>query len=886
MNWLTQIFSRRRETHNVSDEIEEHLQEKVDELMAAGMPWAEAENCARREFGNVVLLQERSREVWQWARLEAILRDLQYALRQLRRNPGFTTTVLLTLTLAIGTNTAVFSVVNALLLRPLPYAEPQRLAAVVRGIGNVKDQHRGSMDEEVAVDGETWELIRDNVPALQAATYSFGLSGVNLQTETKVRYVHNQRVSVGYFEVLGIQPVLGRTFTPEEDRPHGPKAVILSFDTWASTFSSDRNILGKTIALKGEPHVVVGVLPANAHSNAPADLWTPLQPSRTDEGDGENYHIVARLKDGATWSQANSQLAILRPRSFIQFGKDNPEKEVFLVSRPLQKALSAPARAPTLILMSAVAIILLIASANLAGLMLVRVTHRTGELATRLALGATRASLLRQLMMEPLILALAGGVVGVIVATGSLKLLARLLPESMMPVAGLSVDGTVLGFALAASFCASLLIGILPALEIRRVELRPSMASLSRGYAGATRRRTRQTLTPAEVTLTVVLLASAGLLVRTLIHLQTLPPGFDATNVMTAQLSLDDARYHNAPAFQKLLQQSVESMKSIPGVELAAMGLSLPFERGLNDGVHFLDGPNAGKNFMSSAVYVTPEYFRVLRIPVLAGRSFTENDTAESEPVVIVNVSFAKEFFHTTDVVGRHIRLGKATALIVGVVSDVTKKPGLLQTMPLSTEVTYYYPATQVSGRFLGLLHTWFQPSWVVRTQGPVNGLTEAMQKAMAEADPSLPSAGFHRLEDLQAEALRQQRFEVLLLGVLAALALLLSLVGIYGLVSNIVVQRTREIGIRMALGATVRRAMVEIGTSGIVAVGFGLAGGFGLAAISLRLLRSELYGVKTYDPLTFAAVLALLVLAASAAAFAPTLRIARIDPASTLRAE
>ena len=333
--------------------------------------------------------------------------------------------------------------------------------------------------------------------------------------------------------------------------------MVLSFDLWKSAFGSDPNILGKTIALKGEPHVVVGVLPANTHTSAPADLWTPLQPSRTGEGGGENYHVVARLRDGSTWAQVDAQLAVLRPASFIRFNKDNPERKGFLVSRPLQQALASPARTPMLILTSAVAIILLIASANLAGLMLVRVTRRTGELATRLALGATRASILRQLMMEPLILALAGGTAGVAVAAGSLKLFSKLLPKSLMPVGALSIDETVLGFALATSFCASLLIGILPALEIRRMELRPLNGFTSlRGNAVSSRRHSRQAVTAAEVMLTVVLLACAGLLIRTLVYLQTLPSGFDATNVMTAQLSLDDARYHDAPAFQKLLQQS------------------------------------------------------------------------------------------------------------------------------------------------------------------------------------------------------------------------------------------------------------------------------------------------------------------------------------------
>jgi predicted permease len=646
-------------------------------------------------------------------------------------------------------------------------------------------------------------------------------------------------------------------------------------------------VLGQQISLKGAPYTVVGVLPPNTYTTAPADLWTPLQPSREGEGEGENYHMVLRLKPGATWAAADAQLAALRPGSFIHFAKEHPEGHAWLSARLLQKELADESRTPTLILMSAVAFILLIACGNLAGLMLVRVVRRTGELATRLALGATRASIWRQLMMEPLLLALAGGGMGIAMAVAGLHLFAGMLPPQLMPVGGLGIDGRVLTFSVVASFFTCFFIGVLPAVELRGMKLHPSMARNSQRSGGSSsRRRTRQVLIAGEVMLTVVLLASAGLLVRTLVHLQTLPPGFDSSNVLSAQISLDDARYHDPVAFEMLLQHSLEAMKRIPGVESAAVALSLPFERGLNSGFRLVDGVTNDTGHMTSAAYITPEFFRVLRVPILSGRAFTGSDTAESEPVAIVNTSFALEFFKTTDVIGRHIRSGKEIRRIVGVVGDVTKRPGLMQSTPLSTEVTYYFPATQSDKGLLALVHVWFQPSWVVRTHGPVQGLSEAMQKAMSEVDPSLPFAGFHSLDELQAVALRQQRFQVLLLGILAGLALLLSLVGIYGLVSNMVVQRTREIGIRMALGSTIGQAMVEIGTSGVFAVALGLVGGMALASLTVRLIKSELYGVRLYDPLTFAAVLVLLILAALAASFAPTRRIARIDPASTLRAE
>ena len=466
-------------------------------------------------------------------------------------------------------------------------------------------------------------------------------------------------------------------------------------------------------------------------------------------------------------------------------------------------------------------------------------------------------------MMEPALLAFGGGLLGLGLAASTINLFARFIPPDMLPIGGLAIDHGVVFFALLATLATTLLIGILPAIEVRRADIRPSLAAAAsrvgtRGGHG----RIRQSLIAGEVMLTVVLLACAGLLVRTLVHLQTLPPGFDATNVLAAQVSLDDARYHNAEAFHRLLQQSVAAMKEIPGVESAAVGLNLPFERGLNDGFQLADGPGAKENHMTSAAYVTPEYFQALRIPLLSGRVFSESDTSTSQNVVVVNESFARKFMGTTNVVGRHISSAGTVSLIVGVVGDVTKKPGLVPA-PLASEITYYMPAAQVDGPSAAMLHVWFQPSWIVRSQHPIAGLSENMQKAIASVDPQLPVASFHRLSDLQALALRQQRFEVLLLGTLAALALVLSLVGVYGLVSNMVVQRTREIGIRMALGSSVRQAMMEVGSSGIVAVSLGLAGGLALSAVSVRLIKSELYGVQTYDPLTFLAVLALLIIAA-----------------------
>jgi predicted permease len=817
------------------------------------------------------------------------VQDLRLALRQLHNNPGFVLAVTLTLALGIGVNTAVFTLVNAFLLRPLPYPEPDRLAVLIlhrEGVSPKSGQY--VQDDNTSQDGETWELVRDNVPSVQAATFG-GTNGVNLDVTgsgsgSSVRYVQDMRVSAHYFEVLGIQPFLGRGFTEEEDRPNGRKVVIVTYALWQSVFHGDPQVLGKEIDLKGEPYTLVGVLPRRAQPTGTADVFTPLQPHQSGECGGENCEIILRLAPGATWQQVSAQLGHLHKPSFDEIAKSYNGHAWFYAS-PLDRNLDNGMRKPVIGLMLAVSLILLIACANLAGLTLVRLARRAPEIATRLALGATRWVVLRQLWAESLVLSLVGAAAGLLLARAILSSLPGFLPDEMMPLGGLAIDVRVLAFTFGASLFTSLLFGALPALQTRRVDLRGSLATGSRGVARGSS-RLRQSLIGGQVALTVVLVAGAGLLVRSLIYLETLPPGFDATNVMTATLSLDDARYHNAAAFHTLLDRSLAAMHQIPGVENAAVGLSVPYERGLNDGVKSVDGKLAGKDWGASTAYITPEYFRALKIPILSGRDISESDTPTSLPVAVVNVDFAHEFFNDPNPVGRHIESAKHVYTIVGVCGNVAKRPGMSGDAPLGTESVFYLPATQMDQGLVNVAHLWFQPSWIVRTAGPVQGLTAAMQRALTQVDATLPFSGFHSMDDLLAQNLVYQRVEMVLLAVLAGLALLLSAIGVYGLVSNLIVQRTREIGIRMALGSTIRQAMVDVGSAGVVAAGFGLLAGLALSFLALRVLRSELFGVRDYDPLTLTIVPLVIAVIAVAASFLPTLRVTRIDPAVTLRME
>ncbi len=802
-------------------------------------------------------------------------RNLRFAVRQLLRNPAFTITVVITLAMSIGANTAIFSVVNALMLKSLPYPRPGRIGTLFE-----REQGPGASDGLRWIDGTQWEHLRDNVPSVISAVSSSLAAGANLEAGHRIDYVHDGRVSAHYFDVLGIRPALGRNFNEEEDRPSGPKAAILSYNLWHTAFGAAPDLIGQVIHLKGEPYTVIGILPQGQVTPLNADLYTALQPSPAGEGQGTNYEAIFRLRDGATWQQADAEINRAWAYRISQIESKNPGTKIVYYTVPLQRGMTAELRPRAIALMLSAGFILLIACANLAGLTLVRMSRRLPEIATRMALGANRWQIQKQLWLENLLLACLGGAAGIGVGFAALRGLLSLLPEGFLPVASVPLDGPVLAFTMAVSLLTSVLFGMLPALATSRVDLRSSMTS--RGTSSGHSIRLRQALIAGEVALTVVLLAGSGLLIRSLIHLETLPPGFNPQGVMTAKASLDDARYQDPAAFQRLMSDSVAAMQRIPGVRAAGVGLSLPFERALNGGEMLHDGPRAEKMIGSDTLYATPGFFEALEMKLIAGRTFTASDGPKAQPVAIINATFARKFYPGLNPVGLTVDKG---ITIVGVVSDVQLTSGLNPIAPLQSEETIYFPAAQVGTGMLGV-HVWFQPSWVVRTAGPVEGLTEQMQKALAAVDPALPFSGFYRMSDLQAEALSEQRVEVALLTTMAGLALLLSAVGIFGLVANLVTQRAREIGIRIALGATIRQAMAHVSSSGVRASAAGLIVGLGLCVGSLRAMRSLLYGVGAFDLPSILSVVGTLAAVTLLAVTVPALKIARIDPAKTLREE
>jgi predicted permease len=790
-------------------------------------------------------------------------------LRRLAQSPGFALAVILTLALSIGANTAVFSLVNALLLRPLPYPQPERLA----GIEMVSNQD--APDPSTAIDGETWEMIRDQVPQVTPAVSSFaGLpSAANIRTPAGVQNVASARVSAGFFTAVGELPVMGRSFTQEEDRDGGPHAVIISHQLWRTAFQGDRHILGKAILVKGAPYTVVGVLgPRFSFPNA-AEIYTPIRPSRKGEGEGTNYEFTARLKPGASWQEANAALGRLHPKMLNWHEHDlRPGEHRSLQFIPLEEHLSAGEHDPALALLLATGFIVLIACANLASLTLVRMRRRSYELATRLALGAGRWPLMQQLWAESAVLAIVGGVIGLATAVGLLRALMALLPAAIVPFGGVALDMRVLLF------------GMLPALAVFRMD--PASVLGQRTIAGARGSRARQMLIAAEVALTVVLLAGSGLLIRSLVHLETLPPGFDAHGVLTAKASLDQVDYRDPARFSTLMRESVAAMQRIPGVTNAAVGLSLPYQRGLNNGIMIKNGKEAGQDVMTSEIYITPGYFDTLGMHLRDGRAFSDSDTGTSQLVAIVNESFARQILHDPNPIGRLVADRKISMRIVGVVADVQVTPGLDDTGPISTERTLYIPATQAPADFLALVHVWFQPSWIIRSTHLDAHTPTAMQRALASVDPNLPFASFHSMDELLSTALAQQRIEVALLSALAVLALLLAALGIFALVSSVITERQREFGIRIALGSPISDSMLVAVRSGLMPAVIGLAGGLSLTLVVLRVMRSAIFGVSSYDPLTLMATGALLLALAALASLLPALRITRIQPAVVLRAE
>jgi putative ABC transport system permease protein len=885
MNWFKQLFTRRRLYNDLSEEIRAHLDEKIEELVASGMPRKEATAAARREFGNVTLTEEASHQVWRWPSIEDFLMDIHYGLRMLRKNPGFTTVVVLTLAFGIGANTAIFSVTNSLLLRPLPYHDPDNLVMVWEN-SSVHPNPHNTVSPPNFLD---WQS-RNSVFSSMAFVFD---ERDNLTGNGDPQEVVVQDVSTNFFSLLGVNPILGPGFTPENGQPGHANVVILAFGLWKERFAADPAIVGKSLVLNGHPQTVVGIAPQNFQwfikdgslTGAKPQMWSPFvfpQSFHDHTQIGRFMTVVARLQPGVTTSQAQTQMSAIAARLEQEYPDFDGHWGVNLVS--LRDQVSGDLRPALLILFGAVAFVLLIACANVSSLLLARASSREREMAIRTAIGASRWRIARQLLLESLLLALLGGGIGVALAFWGTNALLAASPKNLLDLRYVSLDLRVLTFAVAAMLLAGLLFGFLPAYISSRSRISETLKEGGRGSSSALRRAlARNAFVVAQLGLALVLLCGSGLLIRSFVRLIGVYPGFDSGHLLTFKVALPRSKYGTDQLRITFFQQLLARISTVPGVRSASME-SFPPLTGLGaaTGVHLLSQPSLALSDLpvANVGVVGPDYFSTMSIPLRAGRFFNTQELAEEKHVTIINQSFADKYLHGVNPIGQKAAIymksdaesQRFPSEIIGVVGDVHQLG--LDTAP---EPTVYWPHPELVMSAMTIL---------VRTSSDPLALVSTARGELQQLDPELPMAAVATMDQLLADSLSRSRFTMLLLGIFAAVALLLAAVGIYGLIAYSVTQRTQELGIRVALGAQRRDVLRLVLAQGTRLTLLGMAIGVFAALALSRLLATMLFGVSATDPLTYAAVAALLGFVALAACVIPARRATRVDPLVALRYE
>lgn len=818
-----------------------------------------------------------------------MVRDIRYAIRTLLKNPAFTLIAVFALALGIGANTAIFTVVDRVLLRPLPYKDAGRL---VNGVRQFKTGASPSMSIPKFVSFLQADLLE------AVAIYDFMGPGMNLSgagTPEQVRGVH---VSEAYFRLFGVAPLIGRTFSPDEDRPGGPRVMVLTNGLWKRRFGGDPGMVGRSIRINSEPFTVIGVMGPDFAGEPETDLFLPEQADLNSANQGHFLLLGARLKPGVTIEQANAQLRVVADR-FRKLYPGVIDDETFAV-QPMGPLMMGDLRTPLFILLGAVAFVLLIACANVANLLLVRAAGRSKEIAIRIAIGAGRGALLRQLLTESILLALAGGVAGVFLGAIGLRVLLSLAPAELprLPEAGTLglftlMDGRILLFAFGVSIVTGVLFGLVPALQLSRPTLNMSLREGgARTTAGTARQRTRSALVVAEIALSLVLLVGAALMIRTFLALRDVQPGFQTASVLTLSSSLAGQKYETAAAVERLSTELTRRLESLPGVQASAYALCLPLQLG-PDMPFAIAGkpPRDGGPFNGDVDYrpVSWHYFQTLGIPLRRGRLFDERDSSTGPWSVIINEAMAKKFWPKEDPLGATITIAKGLApeladrsrQVIGVVGDV-HEAGVDQEAP----PVMYVPVGQVPNGMIALGNRILPSSWAVRGAGDPAALARAVQQEMLRVDPDLPVARVMSMDRLLAKSMARQNFNMILLGIFGGIALLLAAIGIYGVMSFTVEQRTNEMGIRTALGASTGQLLWLVIGHGLVLAGIGVAIGLAASFGLTRLMASLLYGVKATDAATFVAVAAILSAVAAVACYIPARRATRVDPITALRWE
>ncbi|HVT61611.1 MAG TPA: ABC transporter permease [Thermoanaerobaculia bacterium] len=892
--WLRVLASRvrglwlgRRLAQELDAELREHLALLTDRYVRQGMTPEEAFRAARRQFGSVTRLQESCREQRGLPAVETLFRDLRYALRGFRRSPGFALVAVATLALAIGASTAIFSVVNGLLFQPLPFPAADRLMQLQR-----------TFPDGSAITAPVRQFLywRDHSRTFErvAAYDNLSLSsGFNMAGEGRPERVIGSRVSQDFLSVFAVQPALGRDFLRAEDRPGKRRVVILSHALWSRRFGADSTVLGRPIRLNGEDYTVVGVMPALFDFPPRAELWTPVQIDPTTHDKADYLEVTGRLRRGATQAQAAAEMVGLA-RQFAAAERtlvDNPKESVTVV--PLRQRLYGRIEPQLLVFLGVVGCVLLVACANIGNLQLARSAARARELAVRTALGAGSRRLAAQLLTESLMLALIGGSAGLLLASWTLKPLLALSPIEIHPLVPIHVDATVLAFTFGVALFSGVLFGLLPALQGARPRLNEALQEGSARSTGGVRMgRLRRVLVVAQVAFALMPIILAIQLVKSFAGLIRTDPGFAADHVLISKLSLPAAKYGEPAAFERFSRQVREQVEAIPGVRSAVFSMTVPTEEG--PAMPFtIGGRYQGKGSrvgVGRAEYraVDPGFFRALRVPVVRGRLFGERDGRPGELVALVNETSARRFWPDEDPVGKLITVGQPEVpeladstprTVVGVVKDV-RELGVRYAPP----AVIYVPLAQVPAPLQRLFISVAPMSLLVRSAGNPRSLPTAIERAVWTADPDQPVTDIAQMSEVVSRSLGNERFATLLLGLLAAVVLTLAAVGIYGVLSQLVGQRTREIGVRMAFGATASRVLWLVIRQAIGPVLVGVALGLAAAYTLALLLAHLLFGVSPKDPLTFVVGSALMVGVALLASSMPAWRASRLRPVESLR--
>jgi putative ABC transport system permease protein len=806
--------------------------------------------------------------------------DVRFGVRMLLKKPVFTAIAVLALALGAGANTAIFSVVNGVLLRPLPYRDPDKLVR----LGEWSKQVPGmSISYPNFKDWRGRNHVFDGLAATQFDSY-------NLTGGDEPERLQGRNVSYNFFDVLGVVPAVGRSFRADEDRAGAPRVAVISHGLWQRRFGGDRKIIGKAVALNGESYTVVGVLPQDYRFGTQTDVFVPV--GLNEDGDNmrprDNHpgiYAVARLRDGVTFNQAQEEMKAIAARLAEEYPKENAGNGVTLT--PLGEYFVGDVRTYLLMLLAAVGCVLLIACANVANLLLARAASRSREIAVRKAMGASRWRIVRQLLTESLLLALVGGVTGLLLAMWGVDVLRRASLDLLPTTADIGLDRTVLFFTFGLSILTGVLFGLAPALQASKPDLGESLKEGGRsGAEGGARNRVRSLLVVAEVAVSIMLLVGSGLLVRSFMLLRETDTGFREANLLTLQLSYRVGKEEGAKAVN-FFRAVEEKVRALPGVQSAAVSNGVPLLGSSETSFQIKGRPPAepGKRPMTVSFFTTPGHLDALGIRLLRGRFIDEHDTSGSQPVTVIDEEFARLYFNGEDPVGQYLEGDRENGipdwLIVGVVGHV-KNYGLDSPGPVQAQM--YRARAQVPEKFQPLIAT--RVTLLVRTFQEPEALTAAVRRAVQEVDPNQPVYNVQTMEQVVSDSIASQRLSMMLLIIFAAVAVVLAAVGIYGVMSYAVSQRTHEIGVRMALGAQGGDVLRMVVRQGMILVLAGVGAGLVLAFALTRLMSSMLYGVSATDPLTFAGVPVLLVAVALVACLVPARRATKVDPMEALRYE